>query len=332
MPGRSFSSPSYRYGFNGKEKDDEVCGNGNQYDYGFRIYNPRLGKFLSADPLMKSYPWYTPYQFAGNSPIANVDLDGREEAWFYIELEKLIWGTNHIQTMRDGFMQRGLSTLTDLPQSIQAAKNISDFLGANMPKSLATNGNYAQTSLLINTFKTLLSETAQALIDDYKSLVQKAANGDDEAIGALAFEVLLLANDIKELEALKGFNPKWAKNLKGLHNIAEIRGDRLVFKTERAALRQIKKDLNIPANAKYETRMVELYDAKGNNIIGKNGKPVMSREQIYTLDDGTQYIIQDHTYGHPGYNVPGHFNVRGVDKGGQTIKKVVGAADHYYVK
>ena len=33
---------------------------------------------MSVDPLAKSYPWYTPYQFAGNSPIANSDLDGGE--------------------------------------------------------------------------------------------------------------------------------------------------------------------------------------------------------------------------------------------------------------
>jgi RHS repeat-associated protein len=72
-------SGGYRYGFNGKEKDDEVSGNGNVYDYGFRIYNPRLGKFLSVDPLFQSYPWYTPYQFAGNTPIQAIDLDGLEE-------------------------------------------------------------------------------------------------------------------------------------------------------------------------------------------------------------------------------------------------------------
>jgi len=31
------------------------------------------------DPLTKSYPWYTPYQFAGNKPIIAIDLDGLEE-------------------------------------------------------------------------------------------------------------------------------------------------------------------------------------------------------------------------------------------------------------
>lgn len=73
MPGRS-GGVNYRYGFNGKEQDDET----NTYDYGFRIYNPSLGKFLSLDPLTASYPELTPYQFASNTPIWAIDLDGLE--------------------------------------------------------------------------------------------------------------------------------------------------------------------------------------------------------------------------------------------------------------
>ncbi len=82
LPSRAWSDVSrvYRYGFNGKEKDAEGMGGGSStYDYGFRIYNPNLGKFLSVDPLTGSYPWYTPYQFAGNKPIWAIDIDGLEE-------------------------------------------------------------------------------------------------------------------------------------------------------------------------------------------------------------------------------------------------------------
>lgn len=80
MSNRNANSSDYRYGFNGKEKDLEgIGGGGNTYDYGFRIYNPAIAKFLSVDPLAKSFPYYTPYQFAGNMPIAAIDLDGLEE-------------------------------------------------------------------------------------------------------------------------------------------------------------------------------------------------------------------------------------------------------------
>lgn len=78
LPGRKYDAgSSYRYGFNGKENDnnDGVV----QYDYGFRIYDPRLARFKSVDPLTYSYPYYTPYQFAGNMPIAAIDLDGLEQ-------------------------------------------------------------------------------------------------------------------------------------------------------------------------------------------------------------------------------------------------------------
>jgi len=69
----------YRYGLNGKEQDNEMKGYADQVDYGMRIYDPRVGRFLSLDPLQKKYPWYTPYQFVGNKPIAFIDIDGSEE-------------------------------------------------------------------------------------------------------------------------------------------------------------------------------------------------------------------------------------------------------------
>ncbi len=82
MVGRKWSlSGGYRYGFNGKENDNEIKGEGNQQDYGFRIYDPRIAKFLSVDPITKQYPELTPYQFASNRPIDAIDLDGAEASY-----------------------------------------------------------------------------------------------------------------------------------------------------------------------------------------------------------------------------------------------------------
>lgn len=66
----------YRYGFNGKEKDNSF--GLTNYDYGFRIYNLAIARFLSVNPLFKEYPFFTPYQYASNNPIINIDLDGLE--------------------------------------------------------------------------------------------------------------------------------------------------------------------------------------------------------------------------------------------------------------
>lgn len=86
--GRWSASGGYRYGFNGKENDNEIKGEGNQQDYGMRVYDPRIGKFLSVDPLTKSYPELTPYQFASNIPMAGVDRDGLEFEWFQKQWDK----------------------------------------------------------------------------------------------------------------------------------------------------------------------------------------------------------------------------------------------------
>ena len=65
-----------QFSFNGQENDNEVKGTGNSLDFGARIYDPRLGRFLSVDPLYKNFPGQTPYSFANNNPIALIDEMG----------------------------------------------------------------------------------------------------------------------------------------------------------------------------------------------------------------------------------------------------------------
>ncbi|MBC7383498.1 MAG: hypothetical protein H7296_11005 [Bacteroidia bacterium] len=87
MPGRSFSSGNYQFGFNGKENDNDIKGNGNQQDYGMRIYDPRLGRFLSVDPAIKKHPALTAYHFASNRPVDGIDLNGLEHITYLYRVE-----------------------------------------------------------------------------------------------------------------------------------------------------------------------------------------------------------------------------------------------------
>lgn len=43
-----------------------------------RIYDLRLGRLLSDDPITAKYPFLTPYQFASNRLIDGIDMDGLE--------------------------------------------------------------------------------------------------------------------------------------------------------------------------------------------------------------------------------------------------------------
>jgi RHS repeat-associated protein len=67
----------YRYGFNGMEKDNEHNVEGGNYDFGARIYDSRLGRWLSLDPLQFQYPDVSAYCGMGNNPISLIDKKGK---------------------------------------------------------------------------------------------------------------------------------------------------------------------------------------------------------------------------------------------------------------
>jgi RHS repeat-associated protein len=102
MPGRTYKNPlfsgtnDYRFGFNGKELDKSgEFGSLTHYDYGFRIYNPSIGKFLSVDPMIAKYPSLSPYTYVTNNPISYVDPDGRDHI-FYLVFQKGAKGADEI--------------------------------------------------------------------------------------------------------------------------------------------------------------------------------------------------------------------------------------------
>ena len=57
-------------------------------NYTFRMHDPRVGRFFAVDPLTAKYPWYSPYQFGGNSPIMSIELEGLEESKTANEIQK----------------------------------------------------------------------------------------------------------------------------------------------------------------------------------------------------------------------------------------------------
>jgi len=68
----------YRFGFQGQETDDEIYGGENAVSYKYRVHDPRLGRFLSLDPLAPKYPHNSPYAFSENRVIDGVELEGLE--------------------------------------------------------------------------------------------------------------------------------------------------------------------------------------------------------------------------------------------------------------
>ncbi|MDR7130079.1 RHS repeat-associated protein [Algoriphagus sp. 4150] len=206
MDGRTESS-GYRYGFNGKEKDTPgMGGGGSTYDYGFRIYNPKIAKFLSVDPLSPDYPWYTPYQFAGNTPIAAIDLDGLEPEIVVNEIGKQT-GTQILkQTGAEVSKKLAVNSSGKLVEigvrgGMGAARLLSSSIGAFLNVLIpADPGESAQFASLLNyekhRFKELsnkpytnLSEFEKRELNSYYGKYELDANGEFSLKGPLSNEV-----------------------------------------------------------------------------------------------------------------------------------------------
>jgi RHS repeat-associated protein len=78
-----FQVGDYSFGFNGKDKESEF--NSGAYDFGARIHDARLGRWMSVDRFVKQYASQTPYAYSNDSPILFIDIDG-EKGTIYIQV------------------------------------------------------------------------------------------------------------------------------------------------------------------------------------------------------------------------------------------------------
>lgn len=111
---------AYRYGFNSMERDDEVKGKGISYDFGARMYDPRVGRFLSLDRFARDFPSESSYIFSGNSPIIFKDLNGDFKIKITEEAKKR--GATEIK------MQRFISILKDLSNYLEQNPRVVDVI------------------------------------------------------------------------------------------------------------------------------------------------------------------------------------------------------------
>lgn len=67
-------TPSYRYGFQGQEKQKETGWSSFKWRNGI----PELGRFFNVDPLSEKYAYQSHYNFSENRVVDNVELEGLE--------------------------------------------------------------------------------------------------------------------------------------------------------------------------------------------------------------------------------------------------------------
>jgi RHS repeat-associated protein len=92
MPTRHESSAGYRYGYNGKELENDT--DLDVYDYGARFYNPAVPFFWSIDPKADKYTFQSPYVYAQNNPVLYMDINGEGVETDFVNKKGKIIGTD----------------------------------------------------------------------------------------------------------------------------------------------------------------------------------------------------------------------------------------------
>ena len=96
MPARHANTGDYRYGYNGMENDNEVKGEGNNYTTHFRQLDPRLGRWFSIDPVIKTFQ--SPFTSMSNNPIWRIDPNGDDD--FFDSKGNFLYSTGYGDEIR----------------------------------------------------------------------------------------------------------------------------------------------------------------------------------------------------------------------------------------
>jgi RHS repeat-associated protein len=238
---------AYLYGFNGKEKDDEVKGSGNSLDFGARIYDARLGKWLSVDPLHYQYIAHSPYSFVFDNPVAHLDPDGKRVKGFSVDDKtgevtvdrekassdalKVYDAMSKTETGKEAF-KNYVTSETEITLKVTDKKLKGNAHGKTEGEGMTANGYYQKATVTISTAKTGdrfdMVQSDEEMINvigvhesvhaTNKEQISKDTNADEDISWSWELEALPLNY---EYTAWKEYRKKYGGDLEQLRKLYE---------------------------------------------------------------------------------------------------------------
>lgn len=174
--GDSYEGPlKNNFLYNGKELNEEA--DLNWYDYGYRYYDPQIGRFPQLDPLTFNYPFLTPYQYASCEPIGNVDMDGLEAKEILKNIGSTV-GNVAVEAAEHGGVVKELTTAV-----VKASYKINSTKVAI--SLILSAGNYMS---LANTMASIINSSIVA--DQVGRLIEKKSlSNHTDYLGSSAFNL-----------------------------------------------------------------------------------------------------------------------------------------------
>jgi RHS repeat-associated protein len=216
--------------YNSKElqRDEFTDANGNKsglelYDYGARMMDPQIGRWMQIDPMADIYHSVNPYAYVSNKPIVKIDPNGMNEDWYEKPNEN---GTTDVIFVEGNAptVERNGETYTNIGSEVDITqKNGQTFHGDK-----DGNGSVAMSEVSCTAGRVAQSNTiADAVFSNSNSSGTDAMGNSSNATTTTQQEARLESNYVKvnfDKYANNPINPKLSSYFSRIMKLASLKG------------------------------------------------------------------------------------------------------------